>query len=163
MTQLKILNYAQAAAMDKWWIYDGLADKFAGEKAGEMARNIANEIMNDVKEIGVMIDAEEKRLRAEAEKQRRQEQAVKAQQAAQEQQAPQARPTAGRIVDDGTKWTVAIQYKDGLETASKFSREDVARKAYETIRMLDKGIAKSNLSRMTLTHKNTVVKSYERD
>lgn len=157
MTQLKILNYAQAAAMDKWWIYDGLADKFAGEKAGEMARNIANEIMNDVKEIGVMIDAEEKRLRAEAEKQRRQEQAVKA------QQAPQARPTAGRIVDDGTKWTVAIQYKDGLETASQFSREDVARKAYETIRMLDKGIAKSNLSRMTLTNKNTVVKSYERD
>lgn len=157
MTQLKILNYAQAAAMDKWWIYDGLADKFAGEKAGEMARNIANEIMNDVKEIGVMIDAEEKRLRAEAEKQRRQEQAVKA------QQAPQACPTAGRIVDDGTKWTVAIQYKDGLETASQFSREDVARKAYETIRMLDKGIAKSNLSRMTLTNKNTVVKSYERD
>lgn len=157
MTQLKILNYAQAAAMDKWWIYDGLADKFAGEKAGEMARNIANEIMNDVKEIGVMIDAEEKRLRAEAEKQRRQEQAVKA------QQAPQARPTAGRIVDDGTVWIVTIQYKDGLETASQFSRENGARKAYETIRMLDKGIAKSNLSRMTLTHKNTVVKSYERD
>lgn len=160
MTQLKILNYAQKAAMNNWWLYDGLADKFVGEKAGEMARNIANEIMNDVKEIGVMIDAEEKRLRAEAEKQRRQEQAVKAQQAAQEQQA---RPTAGRIVDDGTKWTVAIQYKDGLETASQFSREDGARKAYETIRMLDKGIAKSNLSRMTLTHKNTVVKSYERD
>lgn len=160
MTQLKILNYAQKAAMNNWWLYDGLADKSVGEKAGEMARNIANEIMNDVKEIGVMIDAEEKRLRAEAEKQRRQEQAVKAQQAAQEQQA---RPTAGRIVDDGTKWTVAIQYKDGLETASQFSREDVARKAYETIRMLDKGIAKSNLSRMTLTNKNTVVKSYERD
>lgn len=160
MTQLKILNYAQKAAMNNWWLYDGLADKFVGEKAGEMARNIANEIMNDVKEIGVMIDAEEKRLRAEAEKQRRQEQAVKAQQAAQEQQA---RPTAGRIVDDGTKWTVAIQYKDGLETASQFSREDVARKAYEKIRMLDKGIAKSNLSRMTLTNKNTVVKSYERD
>lgn len=160
MTQLKILNYAQKAAMNNWWLYDGLADKFVGEKAGEMARNIANEIMNDVKEIGVMIDAEEKRLRAEAEKQRRREQAVKAQQAAQEQQA---RPTAGRIVDDGTKWTVAIQYKDGLETASQFSREDVARKAYETIRMLNKGIAKSNLSRMTLTNKNTVVKSYERD
>lgn len=160
MTQLKILNYAQKAAMNNWWLYDGLADKFVGEKAGEMARNIANKIMNDVKEIGVMIDAEEKRLRAEAEKQRRQEQAVKAQQAAQEQQA---RPTAGRIVDDGTKWTVAIQYKDGLETASQFSCEDVARKAYETIRMLDKGIAKSNLSRMTLTNKNTVVKSYERD
>ena len=160
MTQLKILNYAQKAAMNNWWLYDGLADKFVGEKAGEMARNIANEIMNDVKEIGVMIDAEEKRLRAEAEKQRRQEQAVKAQQAAQEQQA---RPTAGRIVDDGTKWTVAIQYKDGLETASQFSREDVARKAYKTIRMLDKGIAKLNLSRMTLTNKNTVVKSYERD
>lgn len=158
MTQLKILNYAQKAAMNNWWLYDELADKFVGEKAGEMARNIANEIMNDVKEIGVMIDAEEKRLRAEAEKQRRQDQAVKAQQA----QQPE-RPTAGRIVDDGTVWIVTIQYKDGLETSSQFSREDVARKAYETIRMLDKGIAKSNISRMTLTHKNTVVKSYERD
>lgn len=161
MTQLKILNYAQAAAMNKWWLYDGLADKFAGEKAGEMARNTANEIMNDVKEIGVMIDAEEKRLRAEAEKQRKQEQAVKAQQAQQAQQPE--RPTAGRIVDDGTKWTVAVRYKDGSETVSRFSNENIARKAYETIRMLDRGVTKSNLSRMTLTHKNTVVKAYERD
>lgn len=71
MTQLKILNYAQAAAMNKWWLYDGLADKFTGEKAGEMAREMANKVMNDVKEIGVMIDAEEKSLRAEAEKQRK--------------------------------------------------------------------------------------------
>ena len=164
MTQLKILNYAQAAAMDKWWLYDGLADKFVGEKAGEMARNMANEIMNDVKEIGVMIDAEEKRLRAEAEKQRKQEQAARAQQTQQEK-APQQqeRPTAGRIVDDGMKWTVAIRYKDGSETVSRFSNEDVARKAYETIRMLDRGIAKSSLSRMTLTNNNTVVKAYERD
>lgn len=161
MNQLKVLQYAQEAAMNKWWLYDGLADKFAGEKAGEMARNTANEIMNDVKEIGVMIDAEEKRLRAEAEKQRKQEQAVKAQQAQQAQQ--QERPTAGRIVDDGTKWTVAIRYKDGSETVSRFSHEDIARKAYETIRMLDRGIAESNLSRMTLTNKNTVVKAYERD
>ena len=161
MNQLKVLQYAQAAAMDKWWLYDGLADKFAGEMAGEMARNMANEIMNDVKEIGVMIDAEEKRLRAEAEKQRKQEQAARAQQT---QQAPQQeRPTAGRIVDDGTKWTVAVRYKDGSETVSRFSHEDIARKAYETIRMLDRGIAKSNLSRMTLTNKNAVVKAYERD
>lgn len=166
MTQLKILQYAQEAAMNKWWLYDGLADKFAGEKAGEMARNVANEIMNDVKEIGVMIDAEEKRLRSEAEKQRKQEQAAKAQQAQQAQQKKmpqQERPTAGRIVDDGMKWTVAVRYKDGSETVSRFSNEDVARKAYETIRMLDRGIAESNLSRMTLTHKNIVVKSYERD
>lgn len=158
MNQLKVLQYAQAAAMDKWWLYDGLADKFVGEKAGEMARNMANEVMNDVKEIGVMIDAEEKRLRAEAEKQRKQEQAARAQQA----QQPE-RPTAGRIVDDGTKWTVAIRYKDGSETVSRFSHEDIARKAYETIRMLDRGVTKSNLSRMTLTNKNTVVKAYERD
>lgn len=162
MTQLKILNYAQAAAMDKWWLYDGLADKFAGEKAGEMTRNMANEIMNDVKEIGVMIDTEEKRLRSEAEKQRKQEQTAKAQQQAQPSSQPE-RPTAGRIVDDGTKWTVAIRYKDGSETVSRFSHEDIARKAYNTIRALDKGIAQSNLSRMTLTHKNTVVKAYERD
>lgn len=158
MNQLKVLQYAQAAAMDKWWLYDGLADKFVGEKAGEMARNMANEVMNDVKEIGVMIDAEEKRLRAEAEKQRKQEQAARAQQAQQLE-----RPTAGRIVDDGTKWTVAVRYKDGSETVSRFSHEDIARKAYETIRMLDRGIAESNLSRMTLTHKNSVVKAYERD
>lgn len=154
MNQLKVLQYAQAAAMDKWWLYDGLADKFTGEKAGEMAREMANKVMNDVKEIGVMIDAEEKRLRAEAEKQRKQEQA---------QPPQQERPTAGRIVDDGTKWTVAIRYKDGSETVSRFSHEDIARKAYETIRMLDRGIAESNLSRMTLTHKNSVVKAYERD
>ena len=164
MNQLKVLQYAQAAAMDKWWLYDGLADKFTGEKAGEMAREMANKVMNDVKEIGVMIDAEEKSLRAEAEKQRKQEQATRAPQAQQEK-APQQqeRPTAGRIVDDGTKWTVAIRYKDGSETVSRFSHEDIARKAYETIRMLDRGIAKSNLSRMTLTHKNSVVKAYERD
>lgn len=164
MNQLKVLQYAQAAAMDKWWLYDGLADKFTGEKAGEMAREMANKVMNDVKEIGVMIDAEEKRLRAEAEKQRKQEQATRAPQAQQEK-APQQqeRPTAGRIVDDGTKWTVAIRYKDGSETVSRFSNEDIARKAYETIRMLDRGIAESNLSRMTLTHKNSVVKAYERD
>lgn len=156
MNQLKVLQYAQAAAMNKWWLYDGLADKFTGEKTGEMAREMANKVMNDVKEIGVMIDAEEKRLRAEAEKQRKQEQAAKAQ--------PQPeRPTAGRIVDDGTKWTVAIRYKDGSETVSRFSHEDIARKAYETIRMLDRGVTKSNLSRMTLTNKNTVVKAYERD
>ena len=158
MNQLKVLQYAQAAAMDKWWLYDGLADKFTGEKTGEMAREMANKVMNDVKEIGVMIDAEEKRLRAEAEKQRKQEQAARAQQA----QQPE-RPTAGRIVDDGTKWTVAVRYKDGSETVSRFSHEEIARKAYETIRMLDRGITESNLSRMTLTHKNSVVKAYERD
>lgn len=155
MNQLKVLQYAQAAAMDKWWLYDGLADKFTGEKTGEMAREMANKVMNDVKEIGVMIDAEEKRLRAEAEKQRKQEQAARAQQ-------PE-RPTAGRIVDDGTKWTVAVRYKDGSETVSRFSNENIARKAYETIRMLDRGVTKSNLSRMTLTNKNIVVKAYERD
>ena len=162
MTQLKILNYAQAAAMDKWWLYDGLADKFVGERAGELARNMATQILNDVTESRVMIDAEEKRVRAEAEKQRK-EQTARAQQAQQKKALQPERPTAGRIVDDGTKWTVAVRYKDGSETVSRFSSEDIARKAYETIRMLDKGIAESNLSRMTLTNKNTVVKAYERD
>lgn len=162
MTQLKVFQYAQEAVMNKWWLYDGLADKFAGEKAGEMARNTANEIMNDVKEIGVMIDAEQKLIRAEAEKQRKQEQATKVQQA-QEKAPQQERPTAGRIVDDDMKWTVAVRYKDGSETVSRFFHENIARKAYETIRMLDRGISKSSLSRMTLTNKNTVVKTYERD
>lgn len=165
MNQLKLLRYAQESAIRKCRFCDDVAHKFKGDTLGEMAREMANYIMNDVKEIEVMIDVEEKRLRAEAEKQHKQEQAARVQQAQQEK-APQqqARPTAGRIVDDGTDWIVAIQYKDGLKTASQFSCEDVARKAYETIRMLDKKLGKSNLSRMTLTKgENIVVKVYERD
>lgn len=162
MTQLKLLRYAQESAIKKCRFCDNVAHKFKGDTLGEMAREMANEIMNDVKEIGVMIDAEERRLRAEVEKQREQERVAKAQHENAPQQ--QARPTAGRIVDDGTDWIVAIQYKDGLKTASQFSCEDVARKAYETIRMLDKKLGKSNLSRMTLTKgENIVVKVYERD
>lgn len=38
MNQLKVLQYAQAAAMDKWWLYDGLADKFTGSLAKRLAR-----------------------------------------------------------------------------------------------------------------------------
>lgn len=162
MTRLKLLRYAQESAIRKCRFCDNVAHKFKGDTLGEMAREMANYIMNDVKEIEVMIDVEEKRLRAEVEKQREQEQVAKAQHENALQQ--QARPTAGRIVDDGTDWIVAIQYKDGLKTASQFSCEDVARKAYETIRMLDKKLGKSNLSRMTLTKgENIVVKVYERD
>lgn len=163
MTQLKLLRYAQESAVRKCRFCDNTAHEFKGGKLGEMASEMANCIMSDIKEIEAMIDAEEKRLRAEAEKQR--EQAAKAPQQQPQTKAPQQpeRPTAGRIVDDGTKWTVEIRYKDGSETVSRFSHEDVARKAYETIRALDKGIAQSNLSRMTLIHKNAVVKAYERD
>ena len=161
MTQLKLLRYAQESAIRKCRFCDDVAHKFKGDTLGEMACKMTTCIMSDIKEIEAMIDAEEKRLRAEAEKQREQEQVAKAQHENAPQQ--QTRPTAGRIVDDGTDWIVAIQYKDGLKTASQFSCEDVARKAYETIRMLDKKLGKSNLSRMILTHKNTVVKAYERD
>ena len=166
MTQLKLLRYAQESAVRKYRFCNNTAQGFKGGKLGEMASEMANCIMSDIKEIEVMIADEENRLYAEAEKQR--EQAAKAHQAQQTQtKAPQPqqqeRPTAGRIVDDGTKWTVAIRYKDGSETVSRFSNEDIARKAYETVRMLDRGIAKSNLSRMTLTNKNAVVKEYARD
>lgn len=165
MNQLKLLRYAQESAVRKYRFCNNTAQGFKGGKLGEMASEMANCIMSDIKEIEVMIADEEKRLHAEAEKQR--EQAIKAQQAQQPQTKAQPqqqeRPTAGRIVDDGTKWTVAIRYKDGSETTSRFSNEDIARKAYETIRALDKGIAQSNLSRMTLIHKNAVVKAYERD
>lgn len=160
MTRLKLLYYAQESAVRKCHSYNKTANDFKGDVIGEMAREMANRIMSDIKEIEAMIVDEEERLRAEAKKQR--EQVAKAQQA-QQAQPQQECPTTGRIVDDGMKWTVAIRYKDGSETVSRFSNEDVARKAYETIRMLDKGIAKSNLSRMTLTHKNSVVKAYERD
>ena len=167
MNQLKLLRYAQESAIRKCRFCDDVAHKFKGDTLGEMACKMTTCIMSDIKEIEAMIDAEEKCLRAEAEKQRKQEQAAKAQQAQQTQQEKAQkqpeRPTAGRIVDDGMKWTVAVRYKDGSETVSRFSSEDIARKAYETIRMLDRGIAESNLSRMTLTHKNIVVKSYERD
>lgn len=163
MTQLKLLRYAQESAVRKYRFCNNTAQGFKGGKLGEMASEMANCIMSDIKEIEAMIVDEENRLHAEAEKQR--EQAAKAHQAQQTKAQPQQqeRPTAGRIVDDGTKWTVAIRYKDGSETVSRFSHEDVARKAYETIRALDKGIAQSNLSRMTLTNKNAVVKAYERD
>lgn len=167
MTQLKLLYYAQESAVRKCHSYNKTANDFKGDVIGEMAREMANRIMSDIKEIEAMIIDEEERLRAEAKKQRKQEQTAKTPQEQQAQpkasQPQQERPTAGRIVDDGTKWTVAIRYKDGSETVSRFSHEDIARKAYETIRMLDKGVAKSNLSRMTLTHKNSVVKAYERD
>ena len=168
MTKLKLLRYAQESAVRKYRFCNNTAQEFKGGKLGEMASEMANCIMSDIKEIEAMIADEENRLHAEAEKQR--EQAAKVHQAQQAQQPQtkaqpqqQERPTAGRIVDDGTKWTVAVRYKDGSETVSRFSHEDIARKAYETIRMLDRGIAKSNLSRMTLTHKNSVVKAYERD
>ncbi len=161
MTQLKLLRYAQESAVRKYRFCNNTAQGFKGGKLGEMASEMANCIMSDIKEIEAMIVDEEKRLRAEAEKQR--EQAAKAHQAQQAQPQLQERPTAGRIVDDGTKWTVAIRYKDGSETVSRFSNEDIAHKAYNTIRALDKGIAQSNLSRMTLTNKNAVVKAYERD
>lgn len=161
MNQLKLLRYAQESAIRKYRFCNNTAQGFKGGKLDEMASEMANFIMSDIKEIEVMIADEEKRLRAEAEKQR--EQAAKAHQAQQAQPQQQEHPTAGRIVDDGTKWTVAIRYKDGSETESRFSHEDIARKAYETIRMLDRGIAQSNLSRMTLTNKNAVVKAYERD
>lgn len=156
MTQLKLLYYAQESAVRKCHLYNKTANDFKDDVIGEMARKMTSCIMSDIKEIEAMIVDEEERLRAEAEKQREQEQTAKA------PQEPE-RPTAGRIVDDGTKWTVAIRYKDGSETESRFSHEDIARKAYETIRMLNKGIAQSNLSRMTLTNKNAVVKAYERD
>ena len=157
MTRLKLLYYAQESAVRKCHSYNKTANDFKGDVISEMAREMANRIMSDIKEIEAMIVDEEERLRAEAKKQR--EQVAKAQQAQPQQECP----TTGRIVDDGMKWTVAIRYKDDSETVSRFSNEDVARKAYETVRMLDRGIAKSNLSRMTLTHKNIVVKSYERD
>ena len=167
MTQLKLLYYAQESAVRKCHFYNKTANDFKDDVIGEMARKMTSCIMSDIKEIEAMIVDEENRLHAEAEKQR--EQAAKAHQAQPQQtkapqpQAQQERPTAGRIVDDGTKWTVAIRYKDGSETVSRFSHEDIARKAYNTIRALDKGIAQSNLSRMTLIHKNAVVKAYERD
>lgn len=166
MTQLKLLYYAQESAVRKCHFYNKTANDFKDDVIGEMARKMTSCIMSDIKEIEAMIVDEENRLRAEAEERRKQEyeerkQAQQPQTKAQPQQ--QERPTAGRIVDDGTKWTVAIRYKDGSETESRFSHEDVARKAYETIRALDKSAAKSNLSRMTLTHKNAVVKEYERD
>ena len=158
MTQLKLLYYAQESAVRKCHFYNKTANDFKDDVIGEMARKMTSCIMSDIKEIEAMIVDEENRLRAEAKKQRKQEQTTKAPQP----QQPE-RPTAGRIVDDGTKWSVAIRYKDGSETESRFSNEDVARKVYETIRMLDRGIAESNLSRMTMTHKNSVVKAYERD
>lgn len=96
MDNMKLLRYARAAAVDKWWHYDKIANQYAGHRAESLARKLADEAKADVNAIAEMIRAEEakRRLNADviaelknlAEKIVAKEQAAEAQQSAETQQ-----------------------------------------------------------------------------
>ena len=59
MDNMKLLRYARAAAIDKWWYYDKIATQYAGHRAESLARKMADEAKADVNAIAEMIRAEE--------------------------------------------------------------------------------------------------------
>lgn len=59
MDNMKLLRYARAAAVDKWWCYDKIATQYAGHRAESLARKLADEAKADVDAIAEMIRAEE--------------------------------------------------------------------------------------------------------
>lgn len=66
MDNMKLLRYARAAAVDKWWCYDKIATQYAGHRAESLARKMADEAMADVNAIAEMIRAEEAKRRLNA-------------------------------------------------------------------------------------------------
>ena len=48
MDNMKLLRYARAAAVDKWWHYDKIANQYAGHRAESLARKLADEAKADV-------------------------------------------------------------------------------------------------------------------
>lgn len=66
MDNMKLLRYARAAAIDKWWHYDKIATQYAGHRAESLARKMADEAKADVNAIAEMIRAEEAKRRLNA-------------------------------------------------------------------------------------------------
>lgn len=66
MDNMKLLRYARAAAVDKWWCYDKIATQYAGHRAESLARKLADEAKADVNAIAEMIRAEEAKRRLNA-------------------------------------------------------------------------------------------------
>ncbi len=66
MDNMKLLRYARAAAVDKWWCYDKIANQYAGHRAESLARKLADEAKADVNAIAEMIRAEEAKQRLNA-------------------------------------------------------------------------------------------------
>lgn len=66
MDNMKLLRYARAAAVDKWWCYDKIANQYAGHRAESLARKLADEAKADVDAIAEMIRAEEAKRRLNA-------------------------------------------------------------------------------------------------
>lgn len=66
MDNMKLLRYARAAAVDKWWCYDKIATQYAGHRAESLARKLADEAKADVNAIAEMIRAEEAKRRMNA-------------------------------------------------------------------------------------------------
>jgi hypothetical protein len=66
MDNMKLLRYARAAAVDKWWCYDKIANQYTGHRAESLARKLADEAKADVNAIAEMIRAEEAKRRMNA-------------------------------------------------------------------------------------------------
>lgn len=66
MDNMKLLRYARAAAVDKWWCYDKIATQYVGHRAESLARKLADEAKADVNAIAEMIRAEEAKRRLNA-------------------------------------------------------------------------------------------------
>ena len=117
MDNMKLLRYARAAAVDKWWCYDKIANQYAGHRAESLARKLADEAKADVNAIAEMIRAEEakRRLNADviaelknlAEKIVAKEQSAETQQSAGAQRMKQAikeAPYVLGIIPSWAKW-----------------------------------------------------------
>lgn len=101
MDNMKLLRYARAAAVDKWWCYDKIATQYAGHRAESLARKLSDEAKADVDAIAEMIRAEEAKrhlnadviaeLKNLAEKIVAKEQSAGAQQSAETQQSAGAK------------------------------------------------------------------------
>ena len=98
MDNMKLLRYARAAAVDKWWCYDKIATQYAGHRAESLARKLADEAKADVNAIAEMIRAEEAKRRLNADVIAELKNLVK------EQVKPQQSPKAPQT---GTPWPSA--------------------------------------------------------
>lgn len=122
MDNMKLLRYARAAAVDKWWHYDKIANQYAGHRAESLARKLADEAKADVNAIAEMIRAEEakRRLNADviaelknlAEKIVAKEQAAEAKQSAETQQSAEAQRYEQAIKE--APYVLVIKWNDPI-------------------------------------------------
>lgn len=101
MDNMKLLRYARAAAIDKWWYYDKIANQYAGHRAESLARKLADEAKADVNAIAEMIRAEEAKRRLNADVIAELKNLVKEQ--VKPQQSPKAQQTVAQRMKQAVK------------------------------------------------------------